>query len=286
MLASKKFNPEIAGILCAIAAYAFFGLLNCAIRESSHFVDHKTLVSYRSFFCILIALPLLYFVPRKQFSFSIINKNNFLKAGIDLLSLPLWALAIKHMQITEVVALSFTTPIFSAILALIILKDRATFARCIALGLGFVGVFIIMNPKDDGINIYSFYVLLCCLSWSLSSILTKKLTNKQHPILIVLYSNILVFLISLPFNYMNMRALNASEAMVIIALAGLATFGNMLLAFAYKHTRITVIVPFDYTRLLFTTFFAYIFFEEVAKANTLIGAFIIIAGIFIAGYKK
>jgi drug/metabolite transporter (DMT)-like permease len=271
----KNLSSELQGIAIFILSCLLSALLNCVIRKVTMTFEPMLMVSYRSLGCIAMSLPLLFLLPKGQAKIGIFKKANVVKAAIDFLSLPLWAMAIAHIHISEAVSLSYLTPLFIAILAFFILKDKMETSGWLAMLIGFIGAYIVLLPDTAGFNFYSIFVLATCVLWALGGILTKSLSSQQHPIVIVLYTNIFIFLFSLPFA--DFRAVTLEEIIILAALSFLACYSHLALAFAFSKTRITVLLPFDYMRLIFAAIFAFGFYGEIIKSNTIIGAVIIIA---------
>jgi drug/metabolite transporter (DMT)-like permease len=284
MFAQLKNNRVLHGVIIMIMACFCFALLNCAIRNVSYKFDPYVMASYRSLFCILLVTPFVLYVNRRQ-KVDKFNKLNIFKGAIDLLSLPIWTIAISNMEIAHAVAISFTTPLISAIFAIIFLKDHLSLTKWTALLIGFSGAYIAVDPSALGkLNIYAFYVLGVCVLWAAANVMTKSLaTDKQHPVYIVLYSNIVIFVLSLPFFFKSGRMLTLSETMDYVFLSGLACAGHFFLAWAYTKTKMSNLLPLDYTRLLFATMFGVTIYGELVHINTLIGTAIILAcSIYIA----
>lgn len=269
----KSLPLDTKGLIVFLFACLLSALLNCVIRKVVATFEPMLMVSYRSMGCIAMILPLLFFIPKNQHG--MFNKTNFIKATVDFLSLPLWAMAIANIHISQAVSLSYLTPLFMAILAYFILKDKMGLNGWLAMLAGFIGAYIVLLPDTNGFNFYSIYVLGTCILWALGGILTKRLSAHQHPALIVLYTNIFIFLFSLP--WANFRAISLEEFMLLFSLSFLACTSHLALAYAFSKTRITTLLPLDYTRLIFAAIFAFVFFGEVIKVNTIIGAIIIIA---------
>ncbi|MFI4984201.1 MAG: DMT family transporter [Rickettsiales bacterium] len=284
MFTHLKSNQVLQGVIIMIMACFCFALLNCAIRNVSYKFNPYVMASYRSMFCIMLVAPFVLYVNKRQRADKF-SKLNFFKGTIDLISLPIWTMAISNMKIAHAVAISFTTPLISAVLAIIFLKDYLSRSKWAALMVGFTGAYIAVDPSASGdFNMYALYVLGVCALWATANVMTKSLaTDKQHPVYIVLYSNIVIFCLSLPFLFESGRMLTFSEILDYIFLSGLACVGHFCLAWSYTKTKMSNLLPLDYTRLLFATMFGITIYGESVHLNTLIGTAIILAcSIYIA----
>lgn len=263
------------GIIIFVFYCVLSALLNCVIRKVVKVFDPMLMVSYRSLGCIVLILPLLIFLSKQDLKSIAFKKQNLIKATVDFLSLPLWAIAVANIHISQAVSLSYLTPLFMAVFAYFLLKDKMELDRWVAMIVGFIGAYIVLLPDTQGFNFYSVFVLGTCVLWALGGVFTKTLSEFQHPIIIVLLTNIIIFLYSVPFA--NFRVITLGEFWLLLALSFLACSSHIVLACAFSKTRITLLLPFDYIRLVFAAMFAFIFYDEVISVNTGVGAVVIMA---------
>jgi drug/metabolite transporter (DMT)-like permease len=280
-------NKELQGIAIMILTCFCFACVNVSIRPLAKIFDPMFLVSLRSLFCIMLVLPLVVFIAKKQ-PLPKFSSTNYLKGFIDFISIPAWTLAIHNMKIGETVALSFITPLLSAILAIIFLKDKLSPKKWIAMLIGFTGAYIVLNPNSEEYNIYALFALFSCFCWAAANVMAKKLTNdSQHPAVIVLYGNIIIFILSLPFLINNGRMINYEEFTLLLTMSIFACSGHFCLVWAYTKTKMSNLIPFDYTRLVFSVILGYTLFGEVVGINTMIGtAIILLSSIYLATRKS
>jgi len=276
MFSYLKRSSELQGVLIMILTCFMFATVNVLIKPVAQTVDPFIMVTYRSFFSILFVLPLVIFLF-KSGKASKPTKMNAFKAFTDFMSLPAWNLAIYFLKIGDAVAITYLTPLISAFLAIIFLKEKLTPKKWMCLLLGLVGAYIILSPNSSGYNYYSIFALLSCLCWAIANVMTKHLANiKQHPAIIVFYGNIIVFGLSMPFFLFNGRMLTSEELGLVMLMSFFACGGHFCLAWAYTKTKMTNLLPIDYSRLLFSVAYGYIFFGEIIGINTMIGTAIIL----------
>ncbi len=287
MFKSLRISNELQGIAIMVLTCFCFACVNVSIRPLTKIFDPMVLVSYRSLFCMILVLPIVLLQAHKQ-PLPKFSQTNYLKGFVDFISIPAWTIAIHNMKIGETVALSFITPLLSAILAIIFLKDRLDRRRWTALIIGFTGAYIVMNPNSDNYNSYALYALFSCLCWAAANVMAKQLTNeKQHPAIIVLYGNIIIFALSLPFLYQHGRMINFEEFIMLLTMSFFACSGHFCLAWAYTKTKMSNLLAIDYTRLIFSTLLGFTFFGEIVGINTMLGTAIILASsIYLATSQK
>jgi drug/metabolite transporter (DMT)-like permease len=280
-------SRTLQGILIFVSTCCIYALLNCVIRELTKTLDSYTIVAYRSLACLILMGPFLAFLcATKRVTWKLFNQSNFYKGALDFLSMPLWFLAIANLQIAQAVSLSYTTPLFTAVLAVLLLKEKVGIERWLALLIGLIGVYVIIKPDINGFNIYSLFILGASMLWALGSILTKNLTSQQHPVLIAFYTNLFIFIISLPLFFNNQPVIDSRSMFLITASALLSCIASVGLAYAFSKTKLTVLLPFDYTRLIFASSFAFIFYHEIISLSTVMGSMLILfASLYVANRR-
>lgn len=274
-------NVYQQAVALVLVSLAFFALLNCIMRMLAPSFDPYVILGYRSLFTLVFALMALPFIHVKSSGYNTFNRINIFKSVSDFASIPLWVVALSHMQTTQVVSIAFLTPIICAVLAAIFFKDRMSSARWAACIAGFIGACIIASPDMQGFNYYSLYVLATCILWASSGIMMKELTNRQqHPLIISLFNNGLLTLFTLPFLVSSGRLPNLDEFYLALAMGLTAFIGNITMASAYRRTLITNLLPYEYIKLIFTALFAFMIFGEVITVSTIIGSTIILTSSF------
>lgn len=261
-------------MLCACLCYA---ILNCIIKHLGKSVPALVLVYYRSGFAVFTLLPFIFFFKKdlllltdKKFRI-----QNLMRGSFGLLGMCFWFVAMGNMSITECIALSFTTPLFVTVLAILLLKEKVTFTKWGVLVIGFIGAIIIISPNPNQFNYYSILVLFASLFWASSTIVVKSFVEKCHPSAIVFFTTSITFILSTPLILKFPYILSFKEILLLLCIAILSNIAQILMAFAYKKSQMSTIIPFDFMRLVFASIIAFLIFEEVMKYTTLIGSIII-----------
>jgi drug/metabolite transporter (DMT)-like permease len=283
---STKVTKEYKAIALIILSSLMFACLNFFIKIASIELDPVTILGYRNLFiCLFVTAYILMY--ERQIKLPKVNKSNILKGLADLISIPIWSIAIIHIKIGEAVAISYITPIISIILAVLIIGEKITKEKTIAVSLGLFGAYIVLFPTSGVFNYYSLFIVFSSLLWATSNVLTKKLTLKQNAYVIVLYTNLISFLIASPLFLQNCFNVNGEQLIILFALSFFAYVANLCVAKAYTLTEMTNLLPLDYTRLIFTTIIGYTLLGEVVGANTFIGtAIIMTASLYIVRKVK
>ena len=174
-----------------IVIFACFSTLSAAILGScvkyvSDDLNPFIICFYRSFFGLILILPFIY---RNNFQ-AIKSKNiklQFSRSMINAFSMICWFSALGIMQLEKATALGFTTPLFTTILAVVILNEVIRFHRTAALIIGFIGIIVIIRPGYIPLEYGTILMLFASLSFSFVQIFVKRLSSIDSNITIIFY---------------------------------------------------------------------------------------------------
>jgi len=291
----KDNNPKgIILILAAMLVFSFQDSLMKYIYNSVALYEIYLIRTLISFFIIIIFLKLL-------------KKPIIFKTHYPLLTLcriilfffgfSSFYIALTIMPLATATALFFVTPFLITIFAKFILKDQIGPRRWLAVIIGFIGVYIILNPNFDNFDYLSLTPILCAFCYSLSMIIIK-ITSKKDDV----YSQMFQFyigatIISIIFYFFigngQYNTIDNSAAqfifrewfsdlefsliyMIILGFTAAAAF--VLVFSAYRVASPAVVSPFEYSILIWSTLSGWIFFDEIPTINTFIGMVLIVFG--------
>ena len=145
-------KSAIKGILFMLGSTLLAAVMNSAARHVSQTVHPFELVFFRNLFACAFVLPLMWragFDSLKTDRFGM----HFGRASLNVINMMVWFTAVSLAPLAEVVALGFTAPIFATILSVLIIKEFVGARRWTAIGVGFAGALIILQPGFDTIQI-------------------------------------------------------------------------------------------------------------------------------------
>ncbi len=275
---------EFKGIGFAILSYICMACLNVIMSYLGHTIPALMLTTIKAMLCLMIFLP----IALLKFDFPYLIRNiqivNIVKGLLDCISVPIWIYAITKMKMADAIALSYMTPIFLVILARFNMKDSLRLDQAIVMLCCLLGVYIILNPNFAGMDYNGLLVLFVSFLWATSGLITKRLAtgSKQHPLAIVVYTNFVLFTVSAPFAFSvyDFPKLESDKIIYLVLFAAFSGSAFLGTAYAYKNAKISLLAPFDYLRLVFTSIAAYLFLSQNVTMQTVIGASIIFLGSF------
>jgi drug/metabolite transporter (DMT)-like permease len=189
-----------------------------------------------------------------------------------------WFFALTLIPIGQVVAIEFTMPIWTAILAAGFLGERITSWRAIAIALGIVGVLIIVRPTTGAVNPGQLIALAAAIGFGISMALVKSLTRTESAFAIIFWMIVVqgiagfvptLFVWTWPTAYVWFWV-------VVIAICG--TFSHYCLASAMRYADATIVVPMDFLRVPLTATVGWLLYAERLDLYTVLGAALILTG--------
>ena len=275
-------KSTIKGILFMLGSTLLAAVMNSAARHVSQTVHPFELVFFRNLFACAFVLPLLWragFGSLKTDRFGM----HFGRASLNVINMMVWFTAVSLAPLAEVVALGFTAPIFATILSVLIIKEFVGARWWAAIGVGFAGALIILQPGFDTIQIGHGLTLFAAMIWAGILLIIKSLSRTETSVTIVAYMALLMTPISLVpalFVWVWPTWTELSWLFLIGICGGWAQY---LLAQSFHEAEISVVMPFDFAKLLWISLIAYIAFAEVPTWTTWAGGAVIFAsGIYIA----
>jgi len=281
-LYKKNHPPEIEGILWMLSGCFWLSSMTVIIRHLSSSFSAFEIVFFRNLICTLILLPWAFRNNVKIIKIKRLKLYGY-RSLTGLLSMYMFFYTLSILPLTEVVSITFTVPLITTLLAIIIFKEQVGLHRWIALLIGFSGVIIIMRPGTHMFNFASIIMLATAATWSVSNIMVKTLTKSEAPKKIVFYMVLITTPISFPFALLHWKTPNLTEFSWLILLAIIANLSQSATTHAFSKTDMNVVLPFDFSRLIFVTAMAYVFFGEVVDIFTVAGALVIfISSLYVA----
>ena len=170
----------------------------------------------------------------------------------------LFVIALQHISITEMVAITNTAPILITVLAALFLKERVGPIGWLAVGIAFVGVLIILRP---GIGVFQWAAVLplvMAVTYALNQVIARKIGHLEHPVTSLAYTTVVgtvLTTIALPFDWTTPDF----AGWVLLAMTGLfAGAAHFSIIRAYERTAAPTVAPFVYTELLWAMVVGYI----------------------------
>jgi len=198
----------------------------------------------------------------------------------------LWFYSISQIPLSEVTAISYLTPIFTTIGAIILFNERLTKQRSLAILTAIIGAILILKPGLEVISSGKSAQLLSTLLLAASYLITKILTKTEGIFLIVLMLNFFATITLLPFALMNWITPSMYDLGLLLAIAILATFGHYFVTTAVALAPLSVTQPVIFLQLIWSTLIGLLIFGEPIDFLIIIGGGFIVFAITQIAYSE
>jgi S-adenosylmethionine uptake transporter len=194
--------------------------------------------------------------------------------------------SIMTLPLAVALTLSFTSPIFIALFAALLLHERPGGQIFIALGLGFAGILVVLwdqlGKAGESSLLGVVAAVASSVSYALSMVALKSRAARDPITTIVLLQNGLATLLIAPAAAMQFTAPTGIEILMFVVIGVLGSFGHMCMAWAYGRADASRLGVFEYTAFVWAVAIGFLVFSEIPTFGTLAGAAFIVAGAMLA----
>ena len=266
-----------------ISTFAFT-LLNVTVKKLVHY-DTPQIVFFRSLGSLIFTTGFIIY-----YKLPLVGKNNkllVLRSFVGLMSMSLFFMSLKYLNVGSAVTLRYLSPIFAAILAILILKEKIRQIQWLFFAIAFIGVIILKN-SDIQINTIGLSLILgSAFFGGLVYIVINKIGTTEHPITVVNYFMIISTIVGGILSIFNWKTPLEHDWLPLISLGVFGFFGQLYMTKAFQLTTVNVIAPLKYIEVIFTVIIGVLLFKEVYNIWSLFGIILIISGLILnIVYKK
>lgn len=215
------------------------------------------------------------------------SKTIWMRAVLSQSATTFWFVGLTYNALPFAISVSLSTPLFTTLAAIFLLKEKVNIRRWGSLIVGFSGVLLItVSQHSNGFDSDVLWIMGAVVSWALANIIVKKLADKIKPVVIIFFMMALMSVFSIPLAAINWID---PEAWMIpwLALMAVSTFlWQWFLITAFSKSEVNVLQPFEFSKLLFASILGWIFFGEYLSLTGWIGAIIIALSSFYIVWRE
>ncbi|WP_315388600.1 EamA family transporter [uncultured Stenotrophomonas sp.] len=252
-----------------------FGLMAIAIRYATRHVPTQEVAFFRNAFGLLALLPFLLRPGSKPFHTRQLPRY-FVRSLIGLASMLCAFWAIGHLPISQAISLSYSTPLFVTIAAVLFLGETVRMRRWAAVVCGFIGVLIIVRPGAESFSPGLLVAVLAAVLSSLVAIQIKQLTRVDGADTVVFYTYAFWVPMSLVPALFVWVWPNSIGWMWLGATGVLGTLGQLMWTRALRLGEVSALTPISFMQLPLVAVLGWLLFGETLDRWTVIGAGIIL----------
>lgn len=286
-------NRPGRAIALKIGAVFLFMVMAALIKAASDAMPAVQAVFFRSFFAIPIIGVWLWHTGHLHDGLIPQNLMGHVWRGlIGTSAMALTFAGLAMLPLPEVTAIGYATPMFTVVLAALLLGERVRLFRLSAVALGLVGVGIVIAPRlsfdagySDMATLGALFVLAAAILRALVQIHVRRLVQTESTSAIVFYFSLTatcLSLITLPLGWLFPVLAWTNPgwfAAGLVILAGLiGGVAQIMVTSSYRFGSASMLAPFDYASMIFASLIGWFVFAEVPTPTMLVGAALVIAG--------
>lgn len=281
---TTEHRPSRAIALKLLAVFMFIVMAGM-VKAATQTVPPGQAVFFRSFFAIPVIAVWLSF--RGELRTGLIPQSisaHIWRGLFGTAGMGLTFAGLSLLPLPEVTAIGYATPIFTVLLAAVMLGERIRLIRISAVLLGLIGVMIVMYPRltvdslNNAATLGALMVLAASMMRGLVQIHIRQMVSKEHTAAIVFWFSVTASVLSLttiPFGWV----VPSPTALALLIGAGLiGGIAQMLVTTAYRFGAASMLAPFDYASMIFAVLIGWLIFGELPTQVMLIGAGLVITG--------
>ena len=280
-----KRNKLLTVALLAIGATLFGSFMGAGVKLLSNELHPIIICFYRCLMGLIIITP---FVARNNFK--ALQTDNMrlqiFRALINIISMICWFSAIGMMHFEKATALGFTTPLFTTVLAVLILGEVIRFHRTAALLLGFIGILIIIRPGYMPFEFGTILMLIASFSFSFVLIFVKKLSATDSSLTIIFYHLLYMTPAFFILSFFYWENINMNQLIIFILMGASGLLSHWCLAQAFKMSDTTFVMPLQFTKLIWASLIGLFIFSEQPDIWTWVGGVIIFISVVYITYRE
>jgi drug/metabolite transporter (DMT)-like permease len=281
-------RQRLTGIALMCGAVACFACLDATGKYLNHHMDTMQVVWSRYTGAFLLALIFLNPINRPGM---LVTRRPFLQIGRSALLLFSTALnffALRYLQLDEALSILFSTPFIVAVLCGPMLGEWVGWRRWTAIAIGFLGVLLVTRPGFGGIHPAALLSLGSAICYAIYVISTRVLARTDSNETTLFYSNLVGAVAMLPvIPFVWTAPENALIVALMVLIGALGSAGHYLLIVGHRLAPASVLAPFIYTQLVWTTTLGFLVFGDVPHRWTIVGGLIVVSsGLYLLNRER
>ncbi|MGK3112824.1 DMT family transporter [Candidatus Pantoea formicae] len=287
-------NPRLGVLLKIFAALCATLMLAC-VKGLNGAIPTGEVIFFRSFVALF---PLLIWLKIQGNVLDNLKTRNlfghFIRGFSGTGGMYFNYLALVYISLADATALSYAAPLFTVIMAAMLLKERVRVSRWVAVVVGLSGILIMLSSSlaasggvlAGGANTATAslgvaFALIAALCTATSNVQIRFLNGIEKPGAIVFYFSVMTTLIGLASAFFGWAKPTSLQLLLLVGCGLFGGLAQILVTLSLRYADASLLAPFDYTTLVWSMLIGYLFLNSLPGTTTIFGASIVaLAGIF------
>lgn len=253
-----------------------FSIMAMCVKWASSGLPSFEIVFFRSLLGTLMILPLL--IAKKV---SFVGKAHgilLLRGTSGFVALTLFFYTLTKLPLGTAVILNYTSPIFSAILATLFLKERPGIITFFMTLISFLGVYLLVDSRLPGSGLPVLLGLLSAVAAGVAYVSIRAIKHRESPLTVIFYFTLISTVGSAGLLSFGFRWPTPIEWLALAGVGIGAFYGQLWMTISLRRAPASLVGPFSYLSPLLSFIYGLLFWGERLSWKALSGAFLIILG--------
>jgi drug/metabolite transporter (DMT)-like permease len=212
--------------------------------------------------------------------------SHVLRTVFLVAAMTLYFLAVARIPMATAVSAYFVAPVVAVVLSIVLLGERMTSRKGVALALGAAGSLVILRPggsTDPGILL----ALGSGVLFALYMIATRQAAEASDPVRTLAFQCVAGTMLLTPQAVATWPSVGPGDLMFFAGLGGVSALSHFLSIAAFRRAGASTLAPLVYLDLLGAVLIGYFAFGDVPSTGTVAGGALIVgAGLLLLGQER
>jgi drug/metabolite transporter (DMT)-like permease len=264
------------GILCMVLATMLFSIAFAFSKWQVAIYPAGEVVFLRSLSSLVVVAGVM--LPITGFSVFATRRprDHVLRGLSQSISQTLSILAFSLMPLAGAVAINFSAPLFAALVAILWLKERASFARWSALLVGFFGVLIVTDPGAGSLTLGALFALGNAVMYGSVTVAVRGMTKTESANTLLIWQMVVIASLQSLLVVFGWRTPAPVDAAMLFASGFSNAIGQYFWTQALRLAPAMAVSPFYYLMLVWALILGFLIWGDVPSVGLLIGSAIVV----------
>lgn len=270
-------SASLQGMALGISAYTLFAVHDALVKGVIYDLSVVQILFVRSIVIAVICVA----IGRRELLLGLVRSPNkpmlLLRAVLTLAAWCMYYPAGRELKLAEMTTLYYVAPVITIVLAVIFLKERLTLARVGAAAIGFFGVVIAANPAGLTIGVPALMALGAAFFWAVAMIVMRTISRSESSLVLVFSINVFYVVVLGVVALPTWQAMDLREVASVVATGIIGGLGQFVLIEAARRVPAAVLGTVEYSALIWSFVFGFLFWGERPALVVFVGAALVIA---------
>ena len=298
-------DNNIKAIFLIILGMFVFSIQDTLIKLMSDYINIYVIYIVRSIVGILVIFTYCWIYKIQLIFKTYYPFITILRVSIFFLGFSLYYFSLSKISLPEAVTLFFLSPFFVTISSKFIMGENIGMYRWSAILIGFIGVYLVLDPNFNDFNIYTLFPIFCAFFYAVTVVIQKKTSDKDslftqilHTYLSAIVFSIIIYfcvnnltftpyqLLEYKFVLMSWNIPSLNYFLLLIIIGFTAVIGFFSIFGAYRIGSPSTIAPYEYSLIIWSILFGYFIWNDYLTIKGMTGLSLILIANFFTLYRE